>query len=478
MSFQYNVTEFNKMIAYLAEHADKESEEYRLFTSYIELQKKRFLDEKNKSDRPFISIVTRTQGTRPDMFSEMLLCLTAQKDTDFELIIVEHNLDGAKKNAVSAIVDDLPQWMKERTVLLPVEGGTRTTPLLKGFEKARGLYVTALDDDDLVFDNWISSFREAYEKGPGKVLHSYAVHQDWEVVGNSYPNTPISMQKPVETFCRDFVLTDELTLNTCPLMTLAFPSYAYKVLNIRFDETLTTTEDWDFLMRTTFVCGIENIGNVTSVYRNWLNAENSQSAHNEQEWMDNYNRIVSRFKSTPVLLDEHSVEKIIQNELEDETDSDDKPIVLFYDIGNGFCDENTVSQGCSESGDWLYRFDGLDSFGKIRGIRIDPAWKGNVALENLVMQVEFGDGSKKEYGAMEVYSNAYLINGMLAFEKDDPQFFVKFKTPETVKSVVCNYELVTPIPDGIIEALFLSSGKMHSLWHRIKRKYRKIIKGL
>lgn len=471
------MTELNKMIAYLAERTDKDTEEYRLFSAYVELQKKRFNEDRSGNGRPFISVVTRTQGTRPDMFEEMLLCLTAQKDTDFELIIVEHNLNEEQKRTVSSIADNLPQWMKDRTVLLPVEGGTRTTPLLKGFEKAKGLYVTALDDDDIVYENWISTFKEAYEKAPGKVLHSYAVHQDWEVVGEAYPNTPVSTDKPVETFCRDFVLTDELTFNTCPLMTLAFPTYTYKILNIRFDESLTTTEDWDFLMRTAFVCGIENMGSITSVYRNWLNAENSQSMHNEQEWMDNYDRIVTRFKNTPMLLDEHSIEKIITKKSDFEPAGISDPIVLFYDSGNGFCDENTVLQSGTKDGRFNCRFDGLDSLGEICGIRIDPVWEGNAALKNLRMQVELGDGSKREYGAEDVYSNAYLIGGILAFEKDDPQFFVKFKKPETVKSVVCDYDIVSPIPNGIIEALFLSNGKFRSLKQRVRRKLKKIFRG-
>ena len=37
--------------------------------------------------RPFLSIITRTQGRRPHTLTEVLVCLTAQTDTDFELLL-------------------------------------------------------------------------------------------------------------------------------------------------------------------------------------------------------------------------------------------------------------------------------------------------------------------------------------------------------------------------------------------------------
>ncbi|HVF19852.1 MAG TPA: hypothetical protein VNA14_06385, partial [Mycobacteriales bacterium] len=36
--------------------------------------------------RPFLSVLTRTQGRRPETLRELLLCLAAQTSDDFELL--------------------------------------------------------------------------------------------------------------------------------------------------------------------------------------------------------------------------------------------------------------------------------------------------------------------------------------------------------------------------------------------------------
>lgn len=475
----FNATELNRMIAYLAQNADEKSEECKLFNDYIELQKKRFVEENNRGNKPFITVVTRTQGKRPDMLREMLLCLAGQDDIDFELIIAGHNLDGEQNRSVHELIDEMPDWMRARTFFVPVEGGTRTTPLLRAFEAANGLYVAILDDDDIVFANWISSFKEAYKKAPGTVLHGYALYQDWETVSSKLPNTPISMQKPSNVFCRDFILCDELTKNSCPLMTLAFPVYAFKTLNIRFDEELTTTEDWDFMMRTVFVCGIENIGNVTSIYRNWTNAENSQSVHRKKEWDYNYNKIVERFKQMPIFFDRHSVEKIISENLAPEhMIAVDREMALYYDDGHGFCEGNTVSPYCTGKKDMPYAFNGLNELGKLTKVRLDPAKHGNVTVSGFCMKVEFEDGSSVLYDKSNVITNAFTEDDTFVFIKEDPQIIAEFSQPKTVKAIEVTFKILSPVPNETIDALFLKKNKYKNLFFRGCRKIKRIIKNV
>ena len=118
-NIQYDLTELNRMMAFLESQTDENSEEHRIFSSYIELQKKRFLEDKN-TERPFLSIITRTQGKRPDMLTETLLCLTGQTDIDFEFILAGHNLNEEQKKSVTSMIEELPEWMQKRTVFLPV----------------------------------------------------------------------------------------------------------------------------------------------------------------------------------------------------------------------------------------------------------------------------------------------------------------------------------------------------------------------
>ena len=45
-------------------------------------------EAEDPAPRPFLSVITRTQGRRPDRLREMLLSLAAQTDEDFELLLV------------------------------------------------------------------------------------------------------------------------------------------------------------------------------------------------------------------------------------------------------------------------------------------------------------------------------------------------------------------------------------------------------
>ncbi len=49
-----------------------------------------------------------------------------------------------------------------------------------------------------------------------------------------------------------FNLINQLSVNRCPLMTLAFPVNIFQKAGIIFNESLNVTEDWEYFMRTAF----------------------------------------------------------------------------------------------------------------------------------------------------------------------------------------------------------------------------------
>lgn len=238
--------------------------------------------KKPKDKRPFLTVVTRTQGKRPEMLRETLLSLAGQSDEDFELILVGHRLEEDARIVVQKIVDEQPAFLRSRIRLIEVDHGDRATPLNVGFAHAHGEYIAVLDDDDLVFDNWVEVFHESATENYGKIIHAYAVTQEWmTLAGESALRASSSFGT---RYCTDFEMISQLTSNHCPLMSLAFPSYYFQELGIIFDEELTTTEDWDYLMRLSFLAGVADSRITTSIYRLWVNAENSQTLHNRDEW--------------------------------------------------------------------------------------------------------------------------------------------------------------------------------------------------
>lgn len=252
---------------------------------------------------PFLSVITRTQGKRPEMLRETLLSLCGQSDSDFEVLLIGHMADAEKSMIVREILDELPLSFREKIRWIAVDYGTRTTPLNIGFAYARGTYAAVLDDDDVVLDNWVESFHQAAQSKPGVIIHAYALTQKWMTVESE--NTRKGL-RATSAFgaecCVDFDLLRQLDYNMCPLMGLAFPTFYFQKLGMIFDEKLTTTEDWDYFMRLSFLAGVTDVKHPTCIYRLWENAQNSQTVHTRDEWDKNRNTIQEKYLNMPILL--------------------------------------------------------------------------------------------------------------------------------------------------------------------------------
>ena len=128
---------------------------------------------------PFLSVITRTQGKRPEMLREVLLCLAAQTDEDFEVLLIGHKLKEGGKSLVTQILGEQPAAFRERIRFIELNEGGRAAPLNVGFALAHGSYVAIMDDDDLAFDDWVESFHREAEQSPGKIVHAQVITQNW-----------------------------------------------------------------------------------------------------------------------------------------------------------------------------------------------------------------------------------------------------------------------------------------------------------
>jgi hypothetical protein len=240
---------------------------------------------------PFLSIITRTQGRRPHTLVEVLTCLAAQTDIDFEMLLLGHRLDAEATGLVLGLVDDCPAWLRNRVRYIPVAGGTRTRPLKIGLEMARGAYVTVLDDDDIIFAHWVACFRNAAHTMPDQVLRSNAVVQTVDTVSVQGMLGLRAETSPELQYPTTFNFFDHVLENRSPPVTLAFPRQLIEQEGLSFDEALTTTEDWDFFMRCASIIGVADASEITSVYRWWNKGESSRTLHLNAEWQDNHHRI-------------------------------------------------------------------------------------------------------------------------------------------------------------------------------------------
>jgi glycosyltransferase involved in cell wall biosynthesis/SAM-dependent methyltransferase len=260
---------------------------------------------------PFLTVVTRTQGTRTAMLREALLCLSAQTCQDFEVCVVGHDLTVERQLDVERLIADLHDDIRDRVRLIRVSGGTRGTPLNAGFADARGRYIVALDDDDLVLGHWVASFLDLARTHPGQVLRMVAIAQDWDVV-----TTPDAGKASRATggmraiYAEEFDFLAHIVENRSPLHSIAFPRSLFHDLGCRFDETLTTSEDWDLILRAVPLAGVAATSSVGCIYRHWKNSDTSDRTHTELEWRANYFQTLRKLDKLPLLLPPGSVSRL------------------------------------------------------------------------------------------------------------------------------------------------------------------------
>ncbi|GGC88671.1 hypothetical protein GCM10010994_53220 [Chelatococcus reniformis] len=259
--------------------------------------------------RPFLSIIMRTQGTRLHTFIEALTCLSAQTDPDFELLVLGHKLDRERQLDVERVIADTADRLRQQIRYIAVDTGNRTHPLNVGFEEARGEYIAILDDDDAPLAHWVETFKKLARQTPGKVLRCACVRQNVRNV-DIRGQRSLRAEGGFERYPASFDFLAHLRGNQSPPIGLAFPRGPFHSFGIRFDESLTTTEDWDFLMRTAAVVGVASAGEVTGIYRWWTKDESSRTDHPQSEWDSNYQRILTKLDQAHIVLPRGAVPRI------------------------------------------------------------------------------------------------------------------------------------------------------------------------
>lgn len=307
-------TELGNFFRYIRSISDNDVSEISYFLRLcLAGQSKRNIKEDlptPASSRPFLSVIMRTQGKRLHTLCEALLSLYAQTEKDFEILIIGHKLDDDRISAVSKIIDEQTLEMRQKTRLILVEKGNRTLPLNVGFAEAKGRYISIFDDDDVVFANWIEVFKDLHKSSPGRLLRSLCVRQS---VRNAKVDGQLGLRaedSPKRLYADDFDIFQHLRGNNTPNTSLAFPRGAFHDLGLKFDETLTTTEDWDFILRVALLLGVANSKIVTCIYRWWENDESSRTEHSEREWQKNYSIIQDKIDAHPILLPAGSSKRI------------------------------------------------------------------------------------------------------------------------------------------------------------------------
>lgn len=262
----------------------------------------RQLAVEDTSEGPFLSVLMRTQGKRPQEFREALLSLAAQSNQDFEIIVVGHRTTLDQQKSIERVIADQPPSLQERIRFLRIDRGQRSTPLNLGLENARGRYVAIFDDDDIVLGHWVDEFAKAEKDFGGRILRSVALRQNATVIDVLGADGVRATAAPKPVYEREFSLARHVARNQSPPIGWVFPRSLHRDFGLSFDESMTTTEDWEFLLQAAQLVGVTDVARVGAIYRWWIDRDSSRTAHPRDEWLQNELEVRRRIDAKPFLL--------------------------------------------------------------------------------------------------------------------------------------------------------------------------------
>jgi hypothetical protein len=197
------------------------------FTSWLELLP--------PATGPVLSVVLATRN-RPQLLARAIPSVIAQRYEQWQLVIVDDGTDPGTRAVVDAIED-------ERVAL--VEGPRRGLSAARnvGLERASGEIICYLDDDNVMHPGWLQavahvfSRRDDVDVAYGVSLAEHRIPDDLDEHGwwPSFWQLPWSREKLFEEN-----VTDAGSL-----------AHRRQLDDARFDEELSTGEDWDLLLRLT-----------------------------------------------------------------------------------------------------------------------------------------------------------------------------------------------------------------------------------
>lgn len=259
------------------------------------------LKSKVNLTNPRVSVILRTVN-RPRLLQNALNSLTNQTCQNFEVIIVN---DGGPD--IPDILEEYKPYLNIQYIHNKVSKG-RTTALNAGVAQANGEWLCFLDDDDIFYPWFISAMLQAADSD--KKGHFYYGQHTRVVFDPNDPNAIYALESipPFEYDRKELLIGNKIPINTW------FIKRATTLEIGGFDETFTTLEDHDFILRFSEIHPLILVRNIISEYRFYLSQQNTISS-SRNEMTAALSRIYDRYP--PVDLEmEQTRETVLRSEIE------------------------------------------------------------------------------------------------------------------------------------------------------------------
>lgn len=231
---------------------------------------------------PLVSVIIPTCN-RPDSLQAAIASVARQQYPRLEIIVIN---DAGPE--VETVVQTAAAGRPCRYVRLPMRVGTGAARNV-GLRMAQGDFVAYLDDDDLYYEDHLSTLAGRLQANPALVA-VYGQAMEVQLVQQNGALQTLSRQvKYKEPFNRGRLLLGNYIPNLCLLH-----RRAALIKSGPFDERLTALEDWDFHIRLALIGDFEFVPQTTSEYVVRMN-----SAHRNQWNQD-------RIRTIRLILDRYA----------------------------------------------------------------------------------------------------------------------------------------------------------------------------
>lgn len=254
---------------------------------------------KLSTKEPLVSVVLTTYNRR-DLLPDAIRSVLEQTYTNFELLVVN--------DAGEDVSDIIASFNDERIKLLTHKFNSglpfaRNTAL----RIIKGEIVTYLDDDDLYLPNHLQTIVDTFVKKNAAVVFTGSIYVDETieegkrvVVEKTDPFGSITYSKE-RLHIQNFI----------PVNAWAHRSQTIKEAGY-FDESLTSMEDWEYLLRLSRKYDFEQIKEITVEVRRRVNEADNMLRREEKNFYDIYETIYERYDNLGNILVEQEREKILQ----------------------------------------------------------------------------------------------------------------------------------------------------------------------
>ncbi len=195
----------------------------------------RWLAQAHVTSEIFISVVMPTRDRR-DYLARAIASILAQTHSNFELVIVD---DGSTDDtpALLASIED------KRVRHFRTTGLGAASARNIGLDAAQGEIITHFDDDNLMDPNWLRSVSWGFSRWPDtEILYGARIVEDPPAQNGVPSGAPPAME---------FQPFDRARLEIGGYIDMNVIAHRAGLPEARFDTTLPSSMDWDFILRLT-----------------------------------------------------------------------------------------------------------------------------------------------------------------------------------------------------------------------------------